>query len=241
MNEETRTSSYLDFLPALYREEAPGARPDFLGRFLLAFERVLTGLGDVQHPGLEEILEGVVDPVTGKLSQSGVERYFDPGPGRPEAERAPAEFLAWLAGWVALTLREDWDDEERRRILSEIVPAYKLRGTKEGLRQVLAAFSGQFVDSIKISEFESPFTVGVTSIVGGDTALGGGPPHYFLVEALLAAPDGVDLERKRTVFSAIIDAEKPAHTYYDLHVQVPTLRLGVHSTVGVDTLLGDPV
>ena len=35
MSDDTRLSSYLDFLPAIYREGAEGARPDFLGRFLL--------------------------------------------------------------------------------------------------------------------------------------------------------------------------------------------------------------
>jgi phage tail-like protein len=241
MRDDTRISSYLDFLPAIYREEAESGRPDFLGRFLLAFEKVLSGLGDRESPGIEEILEGIVDPATGATLLAGAHRYFDPGPGRPEAERAPSGFLSWLSGWVALTLRGDWNDEERRRILAEIVSSYKRRGTKEGLRQLLSAYTGLLADSIRISEFESPFTVGVTSIVGGDTALGGGPPHYFLVEALITASGAADLERKRTILHAIIDAEKPAHTYYDLHLQVPTMRINVHSTVGLDTVLGDAV
>jgi phage tail-like protein len=241
MSDDNHLSSYLDFLPAIYREAATGARPDFLGRFLLAFEKVLTGLGDAKDPGLEEILEGIVDPATGSLRLAGAHRYFDPGPGRPDAERAPSGFLEWLSGWVALTLRGDWTDEEQRRILAEIVPAYRRRGTKEGLRQLLSAYTGMVAESITISEFESPFTVGVTSYVGGDTALGGGPPHYFLVAALITAADAADLERKRGILHAIIDAEKPAHTYYDLHLQVPTMQIGVHSTIGLDTLLGDPV
>jgi len=250
MSDDRQTSSYLDSLPAIYREEALGALPDFLGRFLLAFERVLTGLGDVDHPGFEEILEGIVD-AGGKTVLAGAERYFDPGRGLPDGERAPSEFLEWLSGWVALTLRDDWTDEERRRILAEIIPSYQRRGTREGLRQVLAAFSGQYVGSIEIQEFERPFWVGpingVWTPVGGDAAIGGGPPHYFLVQAQLAAPDGADLERKRKIFRDIIDVEKPAHTYYDLEVEVPTMRLGpfgdldTHATVGVDTLLGKPI
>lgn len=240
MPDDRQTSSYLDSLPAIYREPALGARPDFLGRFLLAFERVLTGLGEVDHPGFEEILEGILDSA-GKPLRGGAERYFDPGPGQPPEQRAPSEFLEWLSGWVALTLRGDWTEEEQRRILAEIVPAYRRRGTKEGLRQLLSAYTGMLADSIKISEFESPFTVGVTSYVGGDTALGGGPPHYFLVAALITAAGASDLERKRGILHAIIDVEKPAHTYYDLHLQVPTMQIGVHSTIGLDTLLGDPV
>jgi hypothetical protein len=36
----------------------------------------------------------------------------------------------------------------------------------------------------------------------------------------------------------VIDSEKPAHTYYDLLITIPTLRIAGHSTIGVDTLLG---
>jgi phage tail-like protein len=225
MIDDTVLSSYLDLLPAIYREPAGGGRPDFLGRFLLAFERVLTGLGDPEHPGLEEILEGIADPATGTLLLAGTERYFDPGAGKPEAQRAPAGFLEWLAGWVALTLREDWTEEERRRILAEIVPSYKRRGTKEGLRQVLSAYTGLPAASVTITE--------------GDPAAGG-PAHYFRVDVLITS--GIaDLERKRSVLAAIVDAEKPAHTYYDLHLQIATMRIAVRSTIGLDTLLGDPI
>ncbi len=241
MSDDTRTSSYLDSLPAIYREEALGGRPDFLGRFLLAFEKVLSGLGDTQHPGIEEILEGIADPAGGDPLLAGAHRYFDPGPGRAEALRAPSEFLEWLSGWVALTLRGDWTDEERRRILSAVVSYYQRRGTKAGLAQLLSAYTDLPPESIKNSEFENPFIVGKTSYVGGDTAIGGGPPHYFLVDAVLPPDDVVDLERRRAILHAIIDAEKPGHTYYDLHIHVPTLRIGVRSTVGHDTLVGDPV
>jgi hypothetical protein len=54
----------------------------------------------------------------------------------------------------------------------------------------------------------------------------------------LPTPEPEQLRRQRQVTTAIIDLEKPAHTYYELDVETPTLQIGVHSTVGVDTLLG---
>lgn len=234
MIDDKTLSSYLDDLPAIYRQEATGGRPDFLGRLLLAFEHVLTGVGDPARPGLEEKLEGI----PGLLA--GAYRYFTPGPGLAEPERAPEEFLEWLSGWVALTLREDWQEEEKRRILAEIVPSYKKRGTPDGLKQVLAAFTGVSPNAITIAEFQQPFQLGVASTVGADTVLGGGPPHYFMVRALI--PGAADLARQRAVLKAIIDMEKPAHTYYELEISpTATMQLGVTSTVGVDTLLGIPV
>lgn len=230
-------SRYLEDLPAIFNQETGDGRPGFLGRFLLAFEQVLTGLGDPARPGLEEILDGIADPAGG-VRLAGAHRYFAPGPDLPDEKRAPQEFLEWLAGWVALTLREDWREEERRRILSRTVLAYRRRGTRKGLQEILAAYTDAAPDSIKISEFLRPFELGVTSYVGGDALLGGGAPHYFLIDANVSVEDARDLARKEQILRAIIDAEKPAHTYYDLRIQVPTMQLGVSSTIGVDTVLG---
>lgn len=213
MIDDKTVSRYLDDLPAIFRQEAAVGRPDFLGRFLLAFEHVLTGVGDPAHPGLEEILEGIVDEA-GHVRLAGAHRYFTPGPGEAADLRAPAEFLEWLAGWVALTLRDDWNENERRRILAEIVPSYHQRGTPGGLQQVLAAFAGVHPDAITIAD--QPFQIGETSTVGKDTVLGGSP-HYFTVLALV--PRAADQARKQAVLRAIIDMEKPAHTCYDLRIQ----------------------
>lgn len=220
---DTTLSRYLDDLPAIFRQEAPGGRPDFLGRLLLAFEHVLTGVGDPERPGLEEILEGIVGS-NGQVVRAGAHRYFTPGPLLPDAQRAPEEFLEWLSGWVALTLREDWLPDERRRILAEIVPSYRRRGTPDGLKQVLAAFTGVSPNAITIAE---------------DDESGSWPPHYFVVR--VKVPGFLDLARWRGVLEPIIDMEKPAHTYYDLHLSPSaTMQVGVTSTVGEDTLLGVP-
>lgn len=236
----TRLSRYLDDLPALYRTPARGGRPDFLGRFLLAFEQVLTGVGDPERPGLEEILDGITG-ADGKTVMAGVHRFFDPGPGLPDAERAPAELLFWLGSWVALTLRGDWTEGEQRRILAEIVPSYRRRGTREGVRRILSAFTGLSIESISISELLSPLQIGVSATIGTDTVVGGSLPHYFVVDALVPASDVADLSRKRSILRAILDLEKPAHTFYDLRIQVPTMQVGVTSRVGVDTVLGGVV
>jgi P2-related tail formation protein len=156
--------------------------------------------------------------------KAGAHRYFTPGPDLPEDERAPAEFLEWLSGWVALTLREDWREEERRRILAEIVPSYRRRGTPDGLKQILAAFTGVSPSLITIIE---------------DDEDGDWPPHYFQVR--VKVPSIQLIARWREVLEPIIDMEKPAHTYYDLQLSPgATMQIGVHSTIGADTLLGEP-
>lgn len=242
MIDDRMLSRYLDDLPAIYRQEDQGDLPDFLGRFLLAFEHVLTGVGKPCKPGLEEILDGIAvgpddDP---KVLLAGAHRYFTPGPFKAVLERAPAEFLEWLSGWVALTLREDWKEEERRRMLAEIVPSYRQRGTPAGLKKALSAFTGAYSSAIAILEQpENPFQIGVTSTVGKDVVLTGGRPHHFVVRTLV--PGSEDVGRKRAALRAIIELEKPAHTSYDLFIQIPTLQVGKTSSIGVNTSLGIPV
>ncbi len=234
-----RTSTYLEYLPALYLQEEAG-RPGLLIGLLRAFEQVLTGCGDPDRPGLEEKLEGIVD-LQGQVLLGGAERYFRPGPDPSAAERSPFEFLDWLAGWVALTLRDNWEPDEKRRILREAVASYRDRGTRTGLQRMLAAYIGLPVDNVVVSEQLGPLRVGRIATVGEDTVIGGGgPAHYFRVHVRLRADSDKELLNRREIIRDIIDAEKPAHTWYDLSIEAPTIEVGKRSTVGVDTFLGTP-
>jgi phage tail-like protein len=170
-----RRSSYLAHLPRAYGEDP------FLGRFLLAFEALLTGLPD--RPGLQQAIDGVTE-------------LLDPA-------TTGEEFLPWLAGWVGLVLRGDWDVSTRRRFIREIVPLYRLRGTKEGLRQMLTLYTGQPVD------------------IDDDQRA----DHFFTVQLTLAQADPEQVRRIQQIARAIIDQEKPAHTFYALRVATPTMRL----------------
>ena len=171
------TSSYLGYLPAIFQQEP------FLGRFLLAFETVLSG-ADAEHPGLEAKIGRLAD-------------YLDP-------MTTEAEFLPWLAGWVTLSLRADWDEATRRSFIQQIVPLYRLRGTKAGLERMLELYTGQ------LSEVDDDLEQ---------------PAHFFQVRLRLNEADPELLQRKQQIARAIIDQEKPAHTFYALQVAVPTMRL----------------
>ncbi len=46
-----------------------------------------------------------------------------------------------------------------------------------------------------------------------------------------------DIEDERRIRRAL-DAEKPAHTQYELCLVEPRFRVGVQSTVGIDTVIG---
>jgi hypothetical protein len=81
------------------------------------------------------------------------------------------------------------------------------------------------------------------------------PPHFFEVQLTLSEADPALLQSKQQIARAIIDQEKPAHTFYALRIAVPTMRLvseALHESsgwplliLGQNTLLGtsipDPV
>ncbi len=165
--------------------------------------------------GLEEVIGGIAS-------------YFDP-------DGTPTEFLNWLAGWVALSLRENWGEDQQRRLIQEIVSIYPIRGTRIGLERYLKIYVGPGV-TIK-DQLASSFQVGVNSRVGIDTVLGGLPPHFFIVNVAFDEPNPAKLKEKAVAVAAVIDIEKPAHTYYKLNFTGPTFQVGVRSTVGIDTLI----
>ena len=213
-----RVSRYLNHLPALFQQDVDQYGVNFLGRFLLAFEAILSGLGAADDPEIQEGIEEVLDRI---------HTYFDPRPKTEQApnpsarSRAPEEFLPWLASWVALTLREDWTPEEKRRFIAQIVPLYRLRGTQAGLEKMLRLYTSTTAENgVRIQDFEQV-------------------PHYFQVELRLPTPDPQKFRIQEQIARAIIDQEKPAHTFYALKVRTATtIQIGRRSTIGVNTLLG---
>lgn len=118
-------SSYLRFLPSvLWENEAPPPALS-LGAALRVFEKILSGIddtaavihGDHEHIGIEQAI-------------ARIHRIFQPW-------ATPADFLPWLASWVALELDPIWDEYQQRKLISQMVQIYKLRGLKPGLQLFL--------------------------------------------------------------------------------------------------------
>jgi len=253
-----QASRLLGYLPAIYqeREEEQGSGPQsplFLARFLMAFESLFLGLSKssrdewadlLYQPGLEEIIGGAVEQGSSETLLVGIQRYFNPGSSRaPDPEKiidydqAPSEFLAWLAGWVALSLRDDWSDQHKRSFIANAAQLYRLRGTKAGVLQFLKIYVGDNNTRIDLSELTDRFQIGVHSRVGVDTFLDGGSPFFFRVKAVLGIQD---LQKQMDILNSLIDLQKPAHTHFELTPITVRFQIGMTSRIGVDTLLGVP-
>lgn len=237
-------SSYLDHLPAIFRAPAVDGQPSVLGRFLRGFEELLSGVGNPDDPGLAEKINGIAPDAVGGSKLAGLSRYVEPGPGRKDTERAPREFLDWLAGWVALSLRADLSEDTQREFIAKAASLYRLRGTPKGLAEVLRIYTQL---GVSITEAGVELRIrdeGKTAILGHDTVLNGFAPHYFEVTLRQPSQQGgsslpEDRSRYLTIAKSIIEAEKPAHCFYNLSIISVALQVGVTSHVGVDTLLVD--
>jgi phage tail-like protein len=319
-------SKYLQFLPGIFQTGMDDKSPEFLGRFLKAFENILSVFSCIEIKdvaGMAERLRNTSDPfsvyIKNKLSsetcklidnydgsetrseilrdslskelnelltgeslydeesfsgiqlssgtiallgqdpknedikrlnfmllkdaftyelERGFEETLDTIHDYFDANRTPPSFLPWLAGWVALTLKEEkgWDEAKKRLLISQIVPLYKKRGTREGLEEYLKIYIGE---GVRILDELGPLQIGVHSRIGQDTVIGGLPAYFFIVDIILPVPDPLLIIEKRKSIEELINMEKPAHTYYMINITVPTMRIGYHSRIGVDTLLWD--
>ena len=142
----TDVSSYLRYLPpVLWRDDPPPASAGIgLGAVLRIFEKIATGIPDgiplvhadprrPDRPDRTHEHPAFTDRI------ADLHRLFDPW-------TTPADFLPWLASWVALdfpTLQGEplWDEYQRRKVTAEIARIYRLRGRKAGLNQYLDLYA----------------------------------------------------------------------------------------------------
>lgn len=147
------TSRYIQYLPAIFQKPPTEDSTEVaLDRLLLPFEQEMAQIED---------LLAIID------------RYFSPA--LLDAKEAE-EFLPWLAAWVALTLDEEWDEDKRRRLISEAVQLYRWRGTTYGLKRFLEIYTGLDPSAIDIHEGRWPggMQIGVASRIGRVVASGDG-------------------------------------------------------------------
>lgn len=119
----------------------------------------------------------------------------------------PGELLPWLASWVDLVLDETWPEEKRRELIHSAVKLYQWRGTARGLKEYLRIYTGV---TPEIFEPISRLDLSKAQDARGQLAA-----HSFVVTLRVPNPKAIDQDK----VTAIIEAEKPAHTAYQLRVE----------------------
>jgi phage tail-like protein len=237
----TRPKRLLEYLPAIYQErtspdrrkpDAPD-RPNYLLALLEPFESIL--LGSEQGTGAR----GQTDAEQDKQPAHSVSALREKIARLHElfdARQAPEEFLPWLASWAALSLRATMKPKKKRDLIANIIPLYRIRGTKAYVERLLELC----VDApASVSEDEiPPLQLGIHCTVGEDMYLGGGAPHYFRVTLVASDLNALEVQAQRQLAYEVVELAKPAHTAYEFQVISAELQVAVHSTVGLDTVLG---
>lgn len=104
---------------------------------------------------------------------------------------APAGFLDWLGNWYQASFDSTWSETQRRQLLTDAHQIYAMRGTRWALSRVLEIYTGVSPEIDDLSENLDPFT--------------------FKVHIPRAKSD-----LSPELIEALIDANKPAHTAYEV-------------------------
>ncbi|MBB5936592.1 phage tail protein [Streptomyces zagrosensis] len=151
---------------------------DFLQRFLGALDEVLA-------------------PVL--LTLDNLPAYLHP-------RTAPDDFVAWMAGWVAVRTDEERPVNQRRAVVASAVVRHRQRGTHAGLAAAIRVETG-----IEPELAESGATAW-SAEPGG--ALPGSAPPWVTVRLRVPEPERFD----RVRLERLVAAEVPAHVRYRVEI-----------------------
>jgi phage tail-like protein len=235
--------TYLKYLPGIYRADLASA--DLLDRLLSLAQTALGGLRS-------EIID--------------LTRLFDPA---ATGYQGYPSWFAWLSGWLAWQLDQNWTEPEARSYLAEAFRLYSLRGTVEGLRRYLKIYAGVNAFISEPALTTTVWSLGTNSNLGVGTMLAPTSAAGAILDST-AVLDAANLTNSIDSFGsalfadvayqfcveinagelsrpgalaaarAVLDREKPAHTVYRLCIVQPRMRVGAQCRVGIDTVIGKP-
>jgi phage tail-like protein len=147
--------------------------------------------------GLCDGLDEVLAPVLATLTC--LEYYFDPA-------LTPLDFLDWLAGWVAISLDQNWPEARQRALVARAGDLYRWQGTARGIAEHVALYSGV------VPQLEDSGGAVWSPAPGGP--LPGRAEAEVIVRVQAEDLTAIDLQH----LDAIVAAAKPAHVAHRVEI-----------------------
>ena len=246
-------ASYVDYLPAVYSAE--GRSGSFLERFVSIFQAEWDTLGDgaadfarnldpaavPDGPWVDYLASWLALPMEGDWDDDQKRRLLAVAPKLYRRRGTPAGLRDYLATYV-----RNVADVPAGQISAldypQIVEGYRQRrrlqlgdGTAQ-LGRGAPLWGGDAAGGLQLGVNSREGEARLSSTGDGSThGLFGQYAHRFSVFLPARWVQSVEDERK---VRRAIEAEKPAHTAFDLCLVEPRLRVGLQSTIGLDTVIG---
>ena len=187
--------TYLQHLPAIYQEDKESK--DILERYLSIFQTILEDIEDkIEKTHL------LIDPETTK-----------------------AEFLNWLSSWVGLIREERWSEDKWRKFLGKAIEFFKMRGTREGLSNLIELFTDEkpiIIEPFQLECEKKPLRLRRFSF------------------CVLLKPKQVRNFQQFEAVKRIVALWKPAHTEGKTVLLKEKMLLGDLLYLGINTYLNPP-
>jgi phage tail-like protein len=197
-------NSFVDDLPEFYKSNVENY--SFLSRFL--------GIYQSLYLDLEE-----------NITQ--ISRYFD-------ADFVEKDFLKYLANWVAIDDIYIWSEDKLRYVINNAFRLYKLKGTKQGLSEIVEIYTGKkpiIIETYKIMAYyeKTIYDQMYKQLYGTDI-------YCFCV---IVDEQAIKTQQNFVELSKLIELYKPAHTIAKVILLKPSIVLGQHTYVGVNSNLAE--
>lgn len=246
--------SLLDYLPALY--SAAPEQQEFLDRFLsivqTTWSRIEREVETFQRYLDPDSVPPEALPYLAEWLDVRLEGTWGPEQNRRLLQAMPRLRPKWgtvdgLRDWVRVYLANlaDIDEGALKQLgVPGIVESFVER--RQLLLNDASAMLGT-AQALWSPAVERRFQVGVFERLGDVELVSTGDPqtdalrHYAHAFRVLVPAQLVRTPADEAMVRRAIEAQKPAHATYELVLVEPRLRIGVQSTIGLDTIIGGPV
>lgn len=151
-----------------------------------------------------------------------------------DVDNTDQEFLAWLANWLDIAESYVWSKEQLRNLLKNAVRLYKIRGTREVVKEFVKLYTNGAEPYI-VENFEVRKYVDKKNEALLDKLYGNNPYQFHVV----VKEENVPTTREYQTLIKIIEEVKPAYMDVELIVLKPYIFLDQHTYIGMNSVLGE--